>query len=328
MRARGDHITAAAQSQSTSPPGNARRGIGRRKHMARIGFIGLGNMGLPMARNLIKADHQVTGFDLSEDACAALTADGGSRADSTAAAAANAEVVVTALPAAKHVRAVYQGDDGILAAANPGTVFIDCSTIDVDTARAVIAEADERGQKMIDSPMSGGVGGATAGTLTFMVGGAEDAFAAAQPVLEAMGKNIFHAGAAGAGCAAKICNNMMLAIQMIAVSEGFNLAERLGLEAQKLYDISSTATARCWSLNDYCPAPGPVPASPANRDYQPGFAAALMLKDLRIAMEAAQAAGAHTPMGAQATQIYSLMDLAGQADSDFSGVIRLLRGEV
>jgi 3-hydroxyisobutyrate dehydrogenase len=296
--------------------------------MANIGFIGLGNMGLPMARNLLKAGHRVTGFDLSGEACAALAADGGSRADSANAAASGSQVVVTALPAARHVRGVYQGDEGILAAAAPGTVFIDCSTIDVDTARAVIAEAGERGQKMVDSPMSGGVGGATAGTLTFMVGGSDDAFDAAQPVLEAMGKNIFHAGAAGAGCAAKICNNMMLAIQMIAVSEGFNLAAKLGLEAQKLYDISSTATARCWSLNDYCPAPGPVPASPANRDYQPGFAAALMLKDLRIAMEAAQAAGAHTPMGAQATQIYSLMDLAGQADRDFSGVIRLLRGEM
>jgi 3-hydroxyisobutyrate dehydrogenase len=295
--------------------------------MAKIGFIGLGNMGLPMARNLLKAGHAVTGFDLSEAACAALVAAGGARAASAAEAAAASETVVTALPAAKHVRAVYQGEDGILAAA-PGTLFIDCSTIDVATARAVIAEAGERGQMMVDSPMSGGVGGATAGTLTFMVGGGDAAFAAAKPVLQAMGKNIFHAGAAGAGCAAKICNNMMLAIQMIAVSEGFNLAERLGLEAQKLYDISSTATARCWSLNDYCPAPGPVPASPANRDYQPGFAAALMLKDLRIAMEAAQAAGAHTPMGAQATQIYSLMDLAGQADRDFSGVIKLLRGEI
>ncbi len=296
--------------------------------MAKIGFIGLGNMGLPMVRNLLGAGHQVTGFDLSDEACAALADAGGNRAGSTATAVAGASVVVSALPAARHVRAVYQGADGILAAAAPGTTFIDCSTIDVDTARAVIAEAGERGQAMVDSPMSGGVGGATAGTLTFMVGGADDAFAAARPVLEAMGKNIFHAGAAGAGCAAKICNNMMLAIQMIAVSEGFNLAERLGLEAQKLYEISSTATARCWSLNEYCPAPGPVPASPANRDYQPGFAAALMLKDLRIAMQAAQAAGAHTPLGAQATQIYSLMELAGQADRDFSGVIRLLRGEV
>jgi len=296
--------------------------------MAKIGFIGLGNMGLPMVRNLLAAGHQVAGFDLSEDACAALEADGGSRAASTADAVAVAEVVVSALPAAKHVRGVYLGDGGILAAAPKGSVFIDCSTIDVDTARAVIAEAETRGQLMVDSPMSGGVGGATAGTLTFMVGGSDAAFAGALPVLEAMGKNIFHAGAAGAGCAAKICNNMMLAIQMIAVSEGFNLAEKLGLEVQKLYDISSTATARCWSLNDYCPAPGPVPASPANRDYQPGFAAALMLKDLRIAMEAAQGVGAHTPLGAQATQIYALMDLAGQADRDFSGVIRLLRGEI
>jgi 3-hydroxyisobutyrate dehydrogenase len=296
--------------------------------MAKIGFIGLGNMGLPMARNLIKAGHQVTGFDLSEDACAELEADGGSRAASAGAAVAEAAVVVSALPAAKHVRGVYLGDGGILAATPKGTVFIDCSTIDVDTARAVISEAETRGQLMVDSPMSGGVGGATAGTLTFMVGGSDAAFAGALPVLEAMGKNIFHAGAAGAGCAAKICNNMMLAIQMIAVSEGFNLAERLGLEAQKLYDISSTATARCWSLNDYCPAPGPVPASPANRDYQPGFAAALMLKDLRIAMEAAQGAGAHTPLGAQATQIYALMDLAGQAALDFSGVIKMLRGEI
>jgi len=296
--------------------------------MAKIGFIGLGNMGLPMVRNLIKAGHQVTGFDLAQAACAALEADGGTRAASAAAAVAGAEAVVTALPAARHVRAVYQGDDGILAAAAPGTIFIDTSTIDVATARDVIAEAEARDRKMVDSPMSGGVGGATAGTLTFMVGGTDAAFAAAKPFLEAMGKNIFHAGAAGAGCAAKICNNMMLAIEMIAVSEGFNLAEKLGLEAQKLYDISSTATARCWSLNDYCPAPGPVPTSPANRDYQPGFAAALMLKDLRIAMEAAQAAGAHTPLGSHATQIYALMDLAGQSGRDFSGVIRLLRGEI
>jgi 3-hydroxyisobutyrate dehydrogenase len=211
---------------------------------------------------------------------------------------------------------VYLGEDGLLAAAAPGTLFIDCSTIDVATARAVAAEAAERGQVMVDSPMSGGVGGATAGTLSFMVGGSEDAFARARPVLEAMGRNIFHAGDAGAGSAAKICNNLMLAIQMIAVAEGFNLAEKLGLEAQKLYDISSTATARCWSLNDYCPAPGPVPSSPANRDYQPGFSAALMLKDLRLAMEAVQTTGVSSPM-----------DLAGEGDRDFSGIIRLLRGE-
>ncbi|MEO0762193.1 MAG: 3-hydroxyisobutyrate dehydrogenase, partial [Pseudomonadota bacterium] len=237
-----------------------------------------------------------------------------------------AGAVVTALPAAAHVEAVYLGDGGILAAAAPGTVFIDTSTIDVETTRRVARAADARGMAMVDSPMSGGVGGAEAGTLTFMVGGPDDAFAAARPVLEAMGRNIFHAGAAGAGAAAKICNNMMLAIQMIAVSEGFNLAERLGLEAEKLYEISSTATARCWSLNDYCPAPGPVAGAPSMRDYRPGFAAALMLKDLRIAMAAASAAGAHVPMGAQATQIYTQMDLAGMADSDFSAVIRHLAG--
>ena len=294
--------------------------------MAKIAFIGLGNMGLPMAKNLLTAGHAVTGFDLSETALSELKAAGGTAAGSAGEAVASAEIVVTALPAARHVKAIYCGQGGILDAAPKGIVFIDCSTIDTDSAREVVAEAEERGQMMIDSPMSGGVGGATAGTLTFMVGGSDAAFQAAQPALQAMGKNILHAGGPGAGSAAKICNNMMLAIQMISVAEGFSLAERLGLDAQKLYDISSTATARCWSLNDYCPAPGPVPTSPANRDYQPGFSAALMLKDLRIAMEAAQSAGAATPMGAQATQIYGMMELAGQADLDFSGVLKFING--
>lgn len=296
--------------------------------MARIGFIGLGNMGAHMARNLVAKGHEVTGFDLSAPALGALEAAGGARAASPAEAVAGAEAVVTALPAARHVEAVYLGEAGVLAAAPPGTIFIDTSTIDVDTARKVAAAAGAAGQRIVDSPMSGGVGGAEAGTLTFMVGGPDDAFAAAKPVLEAMGKNIFHAGGPGAGSAAKICNNMMLAIQMIAVAEGFNLAERLGLEAQKLYDISSTATARCWSLNEYCPAPGPQPNAPSNRDYRPGFAAELMLKDLRIAMSAAQSAGAHVPLGAHATQLYALMDLAGAAGSDFSAIIRILRGEL
>ena len=295
--------------------------------MARIGFIGLGNMGLPMARNLIAKGHEVTGFDMVDANRAALADAGGRAAASAGEAVAEAEAVVTALPAARHVRAVYSGEDGILDKAPKGTIFIDCSTIDVESARAVILAAEDAGQIMVDSPMSGGVGGATAGTLTFMVGGSDAAFAAANPVLEGMGRNIFHAGGPGAGSAAKICNNMMLAVQMIAVSEGFNLAAKLGLDAQKLYDISSTATARCWSLNDYCPAPGPVPGSPANRDYQPGFAAALMLKDLRIAMEAAQAAGAHVPMGAHATQLYALMDLQGKSGKDFSGIIDVLSGK-
>ena len=294
--------------------------------MAKIGFIGLGNMGLPMAKNLLKAGHDVTGCDLSADAVASLVEAGGQAADAPSSAVTDAQIVVTALPAARHVKAIYMGPDGILAAAPKGTTFIDCSTIDTASAREVISEAEERGQQMVDSPMSGGVGGATAGTLTFMVGGSDAAFQTAGQALEAMGKNIFHAGGPGAGSAAKICNNMMLAIQMISVAEGFSLAEKLGLDAQKLYDISSTATARCWSLNDYCPAPGPVPAAPSNRGYQPGFAAALMLKDLRIAMEAAQGASVATPLGAHATQIYSMMDLAGQADKDFSGVIEFLNG--
>ena len=294
--------------------------------MAKVGFIGLGNMGLPMAKNLVAAGHAVAGFDLNADAVAGLVEAVGTAAADPGAAVDGAEIVVTALPAARHVKGVYCGQGGILDTATKGTIFIDCSTIDVASAREVIAEAEERGQMMIDSPMSGGIGGATAGTLTFMVGGTDEAFAAAQPALTAMGKNIFHAGGPGAGSAAKICNNMMLAIQMISVAEGFSLAERLGLDAQKLYDISSTATARCWSLNDYCPAPGPVPTAPSNRDYQPGFSAELMLKDLRIAMEAAQGAGAATPLGAHATQIYGMMDLAGRSDRDFSGVIEFLNG--
>jgi 3-hydroxyisobutyrate dehydrogenase len=296
--------------------------------MTRIAFIGLGNMGLPMARNLLGKGHAVTGFDLSEEALAALEGDGGMRAATAPAAVAEAEVVVTALPAASHVKGVYCGEDGILAAAPGGTLFIDCSTIDVASARAVAEEAAARGQSMVDSPMSGGVGGATAGTLSFMVGGPEEAFARARPVLEAMGKNIFHAGPAGNGAAAKLCNNLMLAIQMISVAEGMNLAKALGLDPQVLYDISSTATARCWSLNDYCPEPGPVPAAPSNRGYEPGFAAGLMLKDLRLAMDSAQTGGIATPLGAEATQIYALMDLAGQGGRDFSGVIRFLRGEI
>ena len=295
--------------------------------MAKIGFIGLGNMGLPMAKNLVAAGHYVTGFDLSADALAGLAAAGGSKAETATDAVRDAELVVTALPAARHVKAVYCRQGGILDAAPRGITFIDCSTIDTASAREVIAEAEERGQQMIDSPMSGGVGGAEAGTLTFMVGGSDAAFAAAKPALEAMGANIFHAGGPGAGSAAKICNNMMLAIQMISVAEGFSLARRLGLEPEKLYNISSTATAKCWSLNDYCPVPGLAEKAASNRGFEGGFAAELMLKDLRIAMEAAQGAGAPTPLGAHATQIYAMMNLAGQAGKDFSGVIEYLNGE-
>ncbi len=294
--------------------------------MASVGFIGLGNMGLPMARNLLKAGHGVRAFDLDARALSAAVEAGATAAAGPADAATGVEAVVSALPAARHVRAALAGEGGAFATAAPGALFIDCSTIDVESARALAAEAEAAGCAMVDAPMSGGVGGAAAGTLTFMVGGPEAAFARAEPLLRAMGRNVFHAGGPGAGAAAKICNNMMLAIQMIAVSEGFALAEKLGLEAQKLWDISSTATARCWALNDYCPAPGPAPAAPSNRDYAPGFAAALMLKDLRIAMEAAQTAGALTPMGAQATQLYAMMAEAGMAERDFSAMFRFLGG--
>ncbi|WP_109110884.1 3-hydroxyisobutyrate dehydrogenase, partial [Azospirillum sp. TSO35-2] len=277
--------------------------------MAVIGFIGLGNMGGPMAANLVKAGHQVHGFDLVPAAIDAATAAGVTIAPSPAAVAAAAEVVITMLPGGKHVLGVY-GD--IVPAVKPGALLIDCSTIDVESARKAHALAAERGAASLDAPVSGGVGGASAGTLTFMAGGEAEAFERARPILEAMGKKIVHCGGAGAGQAAKICNNMILGISMIGVCEAFVLAEKLGLSHQALYDVSSTSSGQCWSLTSYCPVPGPVPASPANRDYQPGFAAALMLKDLKLAQEAAQGAGAPTPLGAAAAQLYAMMNAQGQ----------------
>ena len=294
--------------------------------MAKVGFIGLGNMGGPMAANLLKAGHSVKGFDLSREALERFAAAGGEPAASVQDCAGGVDAVVTMLPAGAHVRGVYLGEDGILAVADKGTLFIDSSTIDVDSARAVAEAASKAGMDMIDAPVSGGVGGAKAGTLTFMVGGPESAFERAGPLLEVMGKTIVHAGGAGNGQAAKICNNMILGISMIGVCEAFVLAEKLGLDHQKLFDISSTASGQCWSLTTYCPVPGPVPASPANRDYQPGFTAGMMLKDLRLAQEAAQSADASTPLGAQAAAIYSLFSAAGESGTDFSGVIKMLRG--
>ena len=294
--------------------------------MARVSFIGLGNMGLPMATNLLKAGHQVEGSDLSGDAVAKLVASGGASAGSVKIAASRGDVVITMLPSGKEVRELYLPLDGIIANANPGTLLIDCSTIDVETARAVAAAAEDRGLPMIDAPVSGGVGGAQGGTLTFMVGGSATAFARAQPFLEKMGKTIVHAGAAGNGQAAKICNNMILGISMIAVSEAFVLAEKLGLDAQKLFDISSKSSGQCWSMTTYCPVPGPVPTSPANRDYQPGFTAAMMLKDLNLAQDAARGAGASTPLGEQAAALYSRFVEDGEAGRDFSGIVRFLRG--
>ncbi len=292
--------------------------------MTTIAFIGLGNMGGPMAGNLVKAGHAVTGFDLVPAAIEAAKAEGVAIAASAAEAAKGAGVIVTMLPAGKHVLAVW-GE--LLGVAKPGALLIDCSTIDVESARKAHAMAAAKGCLALDAPVSGGTGGAKAGTLTFMCGGSEDAFLAGQPILEKMGKRIVHCGGAGNGQAAKICNNMILGISMIAVSEGFALAEKLGLSHQALFDVASTSSGQCWSLTSYCPVPGPVPASPANNGYKPGFASALMLKDLKLSQEASSAAGVSTPLGAAATQLYALHNAMGEGSTDFSGIIKMLRGE-
>lgn len=296
--------------------------------MAEIGFVGLGNMGLPMAKNLAAAGHNVAGFDHVDAAMRELGTAGGIAANDIAAAVSQAEIIVTMLPAGRHVEEVYLGDTGVLASAKAGALLIDSSTIDVDTARRVSGAALNAGFDMVDAPVSGGVGGASAGTLTFMVGGSDAAYRQAQPVLEVMGKNIFHAGASGNGQVAKICNNMLLGISMIGTCEAFMLGEKLGLDAQTFFDISSTASGQCWSMTSYCPMPGPVPASPANNDYQAGFTAAMMLKDLVLSQEAAQTATCETPMGARATSLYQQMSEAGADGLDFSGIMRMLQGEI
>jgi 3-hydroxyisobutyrate dehydrogenase len=292
--------------------------------MATIGFIGLGNMGAPMAANLVKAQHRVEGYDIVAAARDALTESGGHVASGVPAAAGAGDIVITMLPAGPQVRAVYLGADGVLAHAKPGALLIDCSTIDVETARAVAAEAVAKGFSMIDAPVSGGTIGAAAGTLTFMVGGTAEAFARARPLLEKMGRTIVHAGPSGAGQTAKICNNMILAVSMIGVCEGFALADKLGLPAQTLFDICSTATSQCWAMTGYCPVPGPVPAAPSNRGYAAGFTAANMLKDLRLAQQAAGSTGAATPMGAAAANLYQMFVDAGGGALDFSGIMRFL----
>jgi 3-hydroxyisobutyrate dehydrogenase len=299
----------------------------REGNVSKIAFLGLGNMGGPMAANLVKAGHDVVGIDVVASAVDRHVAAGGRTAPSVPAAVAGVDVVVSMLPAGSHVRQAYTGEAGITAHAPPGTLLIDCSTIDVAAARHVAAVAEERSMHFLDAPVSGGVGGASAGTLTFMVGGATDAFERARPILEAMGKTIVHAGGPGTGQAAKICNNMILGISMIAVSEAFNLADALGLDRQKLFDIASRSSGQCWSLTTYCPVPGPVPTSPANRDYAAGFTAAMMLKDLKLAQEAAGASGANTPLGAAASQLYSLWVARGGGTTDFSGIVNFLRGE-
>ncbi|MBO9621123.1 MAG: 3-hydroxyisobutyrate dehydrogenase [Sphingomonas sp.] len=291
--------------------------------MARVAFIGLGNMGGGMAANLAKAGHDVRAFDLSADALERAKKAGCLPASSAAEAVDGAEAIVTMLPAGKHVEQVYA--ESLLPNAAPGAVLIDCSTIDVETARRVAQAATEHGLAAVDAPVSGGIAAANAGTLTFMVGGSADAFARAEHYLSDMGKAVIHAGTSGAGQAAKICNNMLLGAEMVATCEAFLLAEKLGLDLQRFYDIASVSSGQSWSMTSYCPVPGVGPESPADRDYQGGFAAPLMLKDLRLAMEAAKGVGADTPMGARAAELYEAFVNGEGATLDFSGIIKMLR---
>jgi 3-hydroxyisobutyrate dehydrogenase len=287
-----------------------------------IAFVGLGNMGNPMAANLVKAGHKVTGFDLVERLCSLAKETGVTIARSAPEAVKQAEVIVTMLPAGKHVVAVWTE---IVPAAKEGALLIDCSTIDIESARIAHNLAASRNLPSLDVPVSGGTAGARAATLTFMAGGTTQAFAAAKPILENMGKRVVHCGDAGAGQATKICNNMILAISMIGIIEAFVLAEKLGLSHQALFEVASTSSGQCWALTSYCPVPGPVPTSPANNGYKPGFAVALMAKDLGLSQAAAKAVGAATPLGAHAEEIYAEFNKDGNEGVDFSGIINHLR---
>ncbi|UWR50822.1 3-hydroxyisobutyrate dehydrogenase [Phaeobacter inhibens] len=279
-----------------------------------IGFIGLGNMGGPMAANLAKAGHTVTGFDMAD-----VSIEGVTMAASAAEAATGADVVITMLPNGQILRAVA---DDVIPAMAEGATLVDCSTVDVDSARAVADQAGSANLMFVDAPVSGGIGGASGGTLTFMAGGSAAAFAAAEPLFDIMGQKAVHCGDAGAGQAAKICNNMILGITMIGTCEAFALADKLGLDRQKMFDVVSTSSGYSWSMNAYCPAPGIGPQSPADNDYQPGFAAELMLKDLRLAQQAAHSADADTPMGALAQALYSMfVEEEGGAGKDFSAML-------
>jgi 3-hydroxyisobutyrate dehydrogenase len=296
--------------------------------MARIGFIGLGNMGLPMVRNLLKAGHEVIAFDVVARAVDAAATAGAGAARSAAEATAAAELVITMLPEGRHVREVYLGAGGVIAAVAEGVLLIDCSTIDVATARAVWQAAADRGLEMVDAPVSGGVAGAVNATLTFMVGGEAGAVAKARPILEKLGATIVHTGPSGSGQAAKICNNMMLAISMIGVAEAFTMAERLGLSAEALFQVASRSSGQSWALTSYCPVPGLVPSSPANRAYQAGFTAAMMAKDLRLAQDAANSVDAATPLGSEARNLYALFKRKGHGELDFSAIIKMIAGEL
>jgi 3-hydroxyisobutyrate dehydrogenase len=293
--------------------------------MSNIAFIGLGNMGGPMAANLVKAGHRVVAFDLVGAAREQAKADGAGIADSSVASVKGADVVITMLPAGKHVLAVWAE---ILPAIAKGALIIDCSTIDVESAVQAHGLAARHAVASVDAPVSGGTGGARGATLTFMAGGEAKAFAAAKPVLENMGKKIVHCGGAGAGQAAKICNNMLLGVSMLGVCEAFALAEKLGLAPERFFEIASQSSGQCWSLTAYCPWPGPVPAAPSNRGYEGGFLTSLMLKDLKLAQAAAAGSGATTPMGAQAEALYALFDGLGHGRKDFSAVLQLMRGKL
>jgi 3-hydroxyisobutyrate dehydrogenase len=294
--------------------------------MTRIAFIGVGNMGLGMAANQVKAGRDVLAFDLVSAALERARALGCTTVASAAEAVADVEAVITMLPAGEHVRRVYADD--VLPHARKGALLIDCSTIDVESARAVSRQASDAGFRFADAPVSGGVVGAEAGTLAFMVGCDEEAFEAVEEVLRPMARAVVHAGEPGSGQAAKICNNMLLGISMLGTCEAFALAEKLGLDWERFYEIASKSSGQCWSLTTNCPIPGPVPTSPANRDYAPGFMARLMLKDLKLAQSAAASAGVATPMGAQAEALYARFDGLGHGGKDFSAVIQMLRGRL
>ncbi len=288
----------------------------------KIAFIGLGNMGGGMAANLAKAGHAVRAFDLSEEALARAVEAGCARAANAAEAVTGADAVVTMLPAGKHVASVYETD--VFPNATPGTLLLDCSTIDVATAKSNAAAATAKGFVAVDAPVSGGIAAANAGTLTFMVGGSDEGFARAEPILAQMGKAVIHAGDSGAGQAAKICNNMLLGASMVATCETFLLAQKLGLDPQKFYDIASVSSGQNWSMTSYCPVPGVGPQSPADNGYKGGFAAALMLKDLRLAMEAADSVDASVPMGERARALYEAFVAGDPEGHDFSAIIEKL----
>lgn len=298
--------------------------------MTTIAFLGLGHMGLPMAKNLTAAGHEVIGFDVVPAAVEAARAAGIEAAASGPDAAARADVVITMFPSGQHVIDAYRGTDqaaGLLAVARPGSLFVDCSTIAVDEARTAHDLAAAAGHRSLDAPVSGGVVGAEAGTLAFMVGGGEAEFAQAQPLLDVMGRRIVHCGGAGLGQAAKVCNNMILAISQIAVGEAFVLGERLGLDHQALFDVASNASGQCWALTTNCPVPGPVPTSPANNEYRPGFAGALMAKDLGLALHAIESTGVDAQLGRHAQQIYAAFAAGEGGGQDFSGIINTIRAD-